>query len=193
VAAGLGVADEVEPVPAPPLAEVRAGEQAVDDLREGVGRGVILEGLDLLRSRREPREVEKRTPEQHALLSRRRGLQALLFQLREDEAVERVLRPGRVLHRRRLVRLDRLPRPVLGFALAKVERFGADGLPPARFALGPRRAPLHPLRQVGDLAIRQLALRGHLEVYVVVVDRLDQPALLRPAGHDGRPVVAALQ
>ena len=37
-AVGLGVAGEVEPVAAPALAVVRRGEQAVDELLEGVGR-----------------------------------------------------------------------------------------------------------------------------------------------------------
>ena len=37
-AVGLGVADQVEPVPRPALAVVRRGEQAIDDLFVGVGR-----------------------------------------------------------------------------------------------------------------------------------------------------------
>jgi hypothetical protein len=52
VALGVGVAGDVEPVPAPPLAVVRGGEQAVDHLLERVGRARPLgERVDLLRRR----------------------------------------------------------------------------------------------------------------------------------------------
>ena len=37
---GVGIAGQVEPVPAPALAVAGRGEQAIDDLREGVG-GVV--------------------------------------------------------------------------------------------------------------------------------------------------------
>ena len=43
----LGIAGHVEPVPAPALAELRRGEQAIDDAREGVRRGVLEECVDL--------------------------------------------------------------------------------------------------------------------------------------------------
>ena len=53
--AGIGVADDVEPVPAPPLAIGRRGQQPVHHPREGVGRRVGQERLDLLGGRRQAR------------------------------------------------------------------------------------------------------------------------------------------
>ena len=58
VAVGVGVAGEVEPVPAPALAVVRRREQPVDHLLVGVGRLVVEERVDLLRRRRQAGQVE---------------------------------------------------------------------------------------------------------------------------------------
>ena len=60
VAVGLGVADQVEPVPAPLLAVVRRGEQAIDQLLVGRSRRSAKsfdERIDLLRRRRQPSQV----------------------------------------------------------------------------------------------------------------------------------------
>ena len=85
VAGGVGVADHVEPVPAPALAVGGRGEQPVDDLREGVRRLVRQERVDLLGRRRQAGQVEGRAADQRPLVGGRRGRQALRLELREDE------------------------------------------------------------------------------------------------------------
>ena len=60
----LGVAGHVEPVPRPRLAVARRREQPVDDLREGVGRVVLQERLDLVGRRRQAGQVERHPADQ---------------------------------------------------------------------------------------------------------------------------------
>ena len=48
--AGVGVANDIEPVPAPALAVPRRRQQAIDDPRERLGRVVGQEGVDLRRA-----------------------------------------------------------------------------------------------------------------------------------------------
>ena len=89
-AVGLGVADQVEPVPRPALAVVRAGEQPVDQPLVGVGAG---------RRRRRPRPPRASAAGRSGRRSARRisvrrsaggvGAEALLLQLRQDEAIDR--------------------------------------------------------------------------------------------------------
>ena len=63
----VGIARDIEPVPAPTLAILRRGEQPVDDLREGI-RGVVRQKLvDLLQSGRQARQIECRAPQQRQL------------------------------------------------------------------------------------------------------------------------------
>ena len=50
-----------------------------------------------------------------------------------------------------------------------------------RLRLRPRRAELHPLFEDRDFLVRQLLLRRHLEVGILVADRLDDQRLVRIA------------
>ena len=99
VAVGVGVAGGVEPVLAPPLAVVRAGEQAVDLLLVGVGGPVIQELVQFLRSRRQAGQVQADAAQERGLWRFGRRLDPFLFESREDEPVDRVAAPGRVAHR----------------------------------------------------------------------------------------------
>ena len=67
VAAAVGVAGDVQPVPAPALAVVGAGEEPV---HEGLVGGVRVRGLDerldLVRRRRQPGQVERDAADQRA-------------------------------------------------------------------------------------------------------------------------------
>src|SRR5438034_488566 len=58
VAGAFAEAGDVEPVPAPALAVVRRGEQAVDETFVGVGRLVTEPSLDFLARRRQADQVE---------------------------------------------------------------------------------------------------------------------------------------
>ena len=65
--------------------------------------------------------------------------------------------------------------------------------PPPPLAPLAARAPICTQRgQVGDLPVRELLLRRHLQVVVLVADRLDQQALLRVAGDDDGAGLAAV-
>ena len=87
--ARVGVADDVEPVPAPPLAVPRRGQQAVDDSCERLGRLIGEEGIDLRGRRRQADQVERGPSEQRASVGRRGGCQPLFLESRQQKAVDR--------------------------------------------------------------------------------------------------------
>jgi hypothetical protein len=60
-----------------------------------------------------------------------------------------------------------------------------------RLSRRPGCAGVHPLGENVDLRLRQLAGRRHREVFVAVVDRLEDQAFREVLGVDRRPVVAA--
>ncbi len=191
VAARVGVAHQVQPVPAPALAEVRRRQQAVRHLRVGVRRIVVQERFDLGRRRRQPDQVVAHAPDQRPLVGGAGGRQVLRLQLGEDEGVDGVRRPCLVLDRRHFDWADRLPGAVVALAPLQIEgRFflGDDGV------VGRHRgAHLHPRGQVGDDRVGQLALLGHLHGGVLVVERLDDAALFGLTRLKQGAVVAALE
>ena len=65
-AVGVGVAGGVEPVEGHPFAEVRAGEQAVDEFLVGVGVFVGDEGFDFGGGGRQAGEVEREAADERA-------------------------------------------------------------------------------------------------------------------------------
>ena len=91
----LAVARDVEPEAAPRFAVVRRREQAVDDLRERVGRLVLLERLDLVGRRRQAGQIERRAADQRALVGGAHRRQPVLLEPREHEAIDVGLRPRR--------------------------------------------------------------------------------------------------
>ena len=114
LAVGLGVARQVQPVPAPAFAEVRGSEQFVH--QNGDGGSVLAgggagpdKGLNFLGRWRQADEVVMQPADKRARIGNRDGLQTLLLQLREDEAVHGGARPRGGLHgghRRRFNRLE---------------------------------------------------------------------------------------
>ncbi len=113
------IARQVEPVPPPALAVLRRGEQAVDHFVVGVGRVVGDEGGDLFGSRRQAGEVEGGAAQQCDLIGGRGGLDLLGFELGENELVDGIARPRRMLHGRRRLRLDLLERPEIALPLGE--------------------------------------------------------------------------
>src|SRR5258708_2692907 len=93
---------------APALAVAWRCKQTIDDLGKGIRRLVLLKCFYLLRSRRQPDQIERCTTDQRPAIGLWRGLEALLFQLRKDEAIDIRPGPGCVLglrnrgHRKRL-------------------------------------------------------------------------------------------
>ncbi len=103
-AVGLGVAHEIEPVPPPLLAVVRAGQQAIEQRRpRGVGIGLPCgdERVDLLGRRRKTGQVEARPSKQGVRIGLGRRRQPDLLELREDEVIDLVAAPLGVQHARR--------------------------------------------------------------------------------------------
>ncbi len=76
----LGVTHEVEPVPAPALAVMRAGQKAIDQLLVGVWGIVVQKNLDVIGPGGKPGQVECEAANQGALAGFRRGIQILLFE-----------------------------------------------------------------------------------------------------------------
>ena len=88
-AIGVGVAGRIEPVQGHALAEVRRGQQAVDLLLVGAGRGVLEEGVELLGRGREPGQVERHAPQQRRAVGLAVGLEAAPAQALVHERVDR--------------------------------------------------------------------------------------------------------
>ena len=82
---------------------------------------------------------------------------------------------------------DRLECPVI-LAVAAV----GDGISGGARCARVGRAHAHPGHEIVHLRRRELSVGRHLQVGVGVADRLDQQALLRIAGDDGRAADAAL-
>ncbi len=93
----LAVAGHVEPVPGPPLAVVRRGEQAVDHTGERLGRLVGQERLDLVGRRRQAGQVERRAADQRALVGGLRRREAGVFQSARTKRSIGCARPGCVV------------------------------------------------------------------------------------------------
>ena len=168
-------------MPGPSLAVLGRGEQPIDQLLVGVGRWVVDEGFHLGRLRRQAGQVEGQAADQGRPVGLVRRLEALLLQLREQEAVDRVDRPRGILDHGRARVLDGLEAPVPG-PLAEVERLDLAARGRLR-VYRPGGALLDPSGEGGDLVGGELRLRGHPEV-VDVVDRLHEQALVGLAGDD---------
>ena len=188
IPAALGEPGHVEPVPRPLLTVVLAGQQLVDHFLERLRRCVVDEGVDLLRRRWQPNEIEVCATDE--LLFRRRAVRLqLLSHLRgENKIVDRRLDARTVRHggrRHRLQRLERPPFATLGNVdlTLRLDRHGSF----ARVG----RTHVDPLHEVGNDLVRELSLRRHLDP--VVLQRLDEPTFGRLPFDEGWPVLASDQ
>ena len=68
VAVRVAVMGHVEPVPAPSLAVMRAGEQSIDQGFVGVRRSIVQKLLDFLGRRRQADQVEREAADQRAAI-----------------------------------------------------------------------------------------------------------------------------
>ena len=189
VAGGVGVADDVEPVPAPALAVGRRGEQPVDDLRERVaatrrsGRRrsprASAAGRSGRRSRggsacacRRAAPASGPSPSSFARMKRSIALRGHACVL--DGRDGRVARPAGT---------TRTPSPSPGRgAWSRSSPVRGSGAP--IFTHASRSA---------ISAAGELLLGGIFRSLVGVADGLDEQALLRVAGHDRRAGRAALE
>ena len=185
---GLAVADQVHPVASPVLAKLGRVQEFVHQVFVGPRRGVADEGLDLSGEGWESSQVVGKAPDQCVPVRRRRRLQPFLLQSGQDEPVQGLVRPTGVGHRRRGDGSDRLPGPVAALSgfqmecLARVRR--------SRRGIGPRGSHLHPFDEGLDLRVRKRSGGRHQRR--PSLDAMDQGALVRLAGNDGRARYASL-
>ena len=165
VAVAVGIAGRIEPFDRHPLAEVRARELQIDILLIRHGGRIGDESGNLLRRRWQAREVETHPPGEHLPRSFAVGAHPFGRETRENEVVDRRLRPLRVARLRHLRPRDSLEGPV-----APV---GGAGCNPAaqQLCLG-RRHRLADMR------------RRHNEIGIGRLDPGEQLAGRPIAGHD---------
>ena len=88
---GLGEADHVEPMPAPPLAVARIRQHPIDQVLERVCARIGDEGGDLFGQRRHAEHHEVQSPDQRRTIGFRREREPGLGQARDHEGVDGVL------------------------------------------------------------------------------------------------------
>ena len=161
----VGIAGHIEPVAAAMLAPVLRLHQPIDQLLVGIRRLVVDERFDQRRLRRQARQIETEPAGERPAVGFRRGRQAGRFQLGQNERIDRVLHPGRVLHRRRRRPRRRNQRPV-------------------RLILGPFGDPLleRLLLRGGQLLLRRR--RRHHRIGIGRKDPRDDGAFAGLARHD---------
>ena len=100
-AVGVGIAGGIEPIATPMFALARRGQQPIDIFFIGVGRFVVRGILRLARASG-GRPVRSRHTRRASVrrIGFGRRLQAVLLELRQNEAVDRIADPSGVLHRR---------------------------------------------------------------------------------------------
>ena len=192
---GVGVADPVHPVAGPLLAEVRAGEEVIDQR---------FDAPRLRHARRPVRCLVRRwwqaddREEEPSHERPRRGVggrgEPLLSETGEDVKVDRMLRPVVVGDGRGRAGGERLKRPPLTTALH-------DGLPRRRRRefrgrggriAGVRGAGRDPSRKVGERGVVEFAgVLRHLDALDLVPQHLHQVAAIRIARHDGGSRISA--
>ena len=197
VAAGLGVADQVEPVPAPALAEVRA-RRAAGRRPSRRRRGAVVgeERVDLVGRRRQAGQVERDPADQRPPVGL--GTPAVRPSPPARARMKRSIGrrgPRRVVHRRRRPRASPAATPSARLPRAANVELVRRGQPCAVRRAGPRapsgRHP--PASRSAMTAAGQLALRRHLQVESRVPHGLMSRLFVRLAGDDGRAAVAALE
>ena len=102
---------------------MRRGQQAIDECLVRLGARIGEKGVDLIGRGRQARQVEGGPANQRRLPGRRRRCETLGLEPRQHEPIDRVLAPGRVAHRGRLVSTYRLEGPVLAPLRSLVDPF----------------------------------------------------------------------
>src|SRR5262245_28059406 len=84
----FGIANDVEPVPAPALTVARACQQLIDQILIGIHRGVVDKLLDLRRRRRQSCEVKRQPADERLSIGLGRWREPCPFEPCENEAVD---------------------------------------------------------------------------------------------------------
>ena len=138
VALRVGVAGKVEPEASPALAVVGGGQEPIYQGFIGLGGGVPDEGRRFLEARRQTGQIQAEAPGERVAVRFGAGLEALLFQARQDEEIHPVSWPPRVLDRRRrlILGLHEGPVVIVGRALSDPALEVVDLLGAERVSLG---------------------------------------------------------
>ena len=201
LAFGVGEAGEVEPGAGGVFAVVGGGKEAVDDFGVGVGRGVGKKGLDFGFGGWEAGEVVGDAAEEGAAVGRGAGCHGGGFEVGEDKVVNGRAAPGGVLGGGHGRLDDGLEGPVVfgrgvvvGGGGGGGGGGGAAGFGHGRGGAGIGGAAANPFGEIGDDGVGEFAaFGGHAEVGVVVVDGLDEEAVVGLAGDDGGAAFATGQ
>ena len=165
----VGVAHDVEPVPTPLLAVMRALKQPVDQVAPSLGRVVPKEAFDLLRCGRKTGQIERRPPDQESLARSRGRFNARFCELLRNERVDgmRLVRLGYAglpqgAKRPEILGLVSPIRPTLRQAPAGGYHYTPGGLSsgkvlrdesPLCLLVGPRCAGVDPVANLPDLLL----------------------------------------
>ena len=188
---GVRVASHIQPVPPPSFTVLRRREQPLDDAIEGVGRFIRDKLINVVRRRREAGQVKRDSAQKRSLVGGRSGCEAPLFQLGQNECIDRRPHPVDVLHSGQRGVRDGSQRPELAALVdvddARTGRGGGKSL--ARIGC----THLHPGFEVAHLRVAERSLRWHLQIAVLVPDRFDKATLLGITRDEDRSRIAPLQ
>ena len=182
----VGVANDIEPVTSPALAEALGLEQSIDNPHMRLRRVVLPETLNLLGCRGQTGQVECHASQPVVLRRVGDRTQALAFDRREHVLVNRASGPRLIDHRRKCRFLRSLKRPVLS-ALLQIDSAGSL-LNLHRARVGSPH--LDPLDEVRDHLVGEFARRRHLQ-RPVVADRADDQTGFHIRRHHGMSPLAA--
>ena len=194
----LRKARQIQPVPPPPLAVVRRGQQPVNERLIGTRRRVAHKRIDLCQRRRQPHEIEGHAADQHLTVSWHRRAASLRLQTGQDKRIERRFRPRGLLHHGQLRSYHRLKRPVCPIRLGERKgRSGRRGSPGHDFSLaqfaGVNGPVANPRGNDRDFRLRQLVfLVRHPGLFLVGDHPLEQTQL-RSAEDHRRPTLSPAQ
>ena len=160
IADGVGKAHHIKPANGHALAVVRAFEHTLDELLIGIRRGIIDEGGDFFRLRRQAQQIGVKAANQRAAIRFLRRLQTKLSDALIHQSIHRILPGGN----RGLLRL--IIRPVL-----LILRALGDPALENFFLL------------IGELFVR--IGRRHQLFFIGAEDPFDQIAFIRLARHEG--------
>ncbi len=161
VAAGFGVADQIEPVAAPAFSKSGRGQQLVDDSFVGIGPFVRQECGDGCGGRGQPHRVEIDPPNPGPLVGLScRGLTGSLH-LGQYEPVDRSPWPAGLVDRGRSDTLQRLKGEALRTTFKSAAPVGASRSG-AGVAVAGQGLHLDPFYEDSHCLFRQLPVRRHL-------------------------------
>jgi hypothetical protein len=121
-AIGIRIMCQIEPVLTPTLSVLRIRQQAIDEPFIGIRALIAHESRDFIGGWRKPDQVKRDPPDQGRTIRLGCVRHFQLFELCQDESINRILDPRRFMHVRKAGVFYRLVGPVL--ALLGRKRFG---------------------------------------------------------------------